>query len=138
MMSEFDGIEEDDGSIKDKFNNYIYTVIEHITKVRLDTVKRKDRDYSVRSYNVLELSDNVVRSYSDKNEAEKISNHLNVDGDFYDFNYVTAWAKTEFGTGYVKHVTGPDNFAQIVTVHKFYYVENELFGSVLEKDQSWD
>ena len=138
-MSEFDNVLPIDGTIEEEYHNYVYTVVEHTTKVQLDTVKRKNCDYSVRSYNVLEFSDTVVRSYANKIEAEKMCAERNcVDCSYRPIDYIAEWAIREFGTNYVLNVSGPDNFAQIVTIHKFYYVENELFGSVLEKEQSWN
>lgn len=122
----------------DEYNNYVYTIVEHTTKI----VIGNDHSHGIK-YQTIGTSECVYRSYADEKQAIdycegrnsatfELSLSPNSDRYWHD------WLFKTFGSSSSTRICDPVTYETICSIRKYVYVQNELFGSALEKEQTWD
>ena len=125
--------------MQNEYDNYVYTIVEQITKIVLSVGNNMNERYHPK-YNTLGTSERVYRSYADVKQAIDFCKGRNsnafelwLEGDtsMYD------WLFETFGSSASTRVIDPVTYEIIISIRKYVYVQNELFGSALEKETTW-
>ena len=120
----------------DEYNNYVYTIVENITKIVIDN----DHSQGIK-YNTLGTSERVYRSYADEKQAIDFCEGRNTNS--FELSVgptgasLDSWMLETFGSCSSTRVCDPDTYEVVCSIRKYVYVQNELFGSALEKETTW-
>ena len=126
-----------------KYDNYVYTIIEHTIKVVLRVAATTEKPNGMITFSkIYDPIDRIFRSYADEQAADELckafmtdviapSTHRNTP------DILTEWVKNNLGSVNFTMGIDPVTMEYVLKVKKFEYVKNELFGSALEKEQTW-
>lgn len=111
------------------YDNYVYTVIGHVTKAIADIGHEPI---------ITNTTITVYRSYADEEEASEFCKIANSQRLYESLMGDTMrWLLKYFGSCYCEMTPDPITFQTHLTVTKFEYFKNELHGSALEKEMTW-
>lgn len=127
--------------MQNEYDNYVYTIVEQITKIVLSIGSNMNEQYHPK-YNTLGTSERVYRSYADEKQAIDFCKGRNSNA--YELSLFADgetsmhdWLFETFGSSASTRVIDPVTYEIIISIRKYVYVQNELFGSALEKETTW-
>ena len=128
MASMLETVDLQDGSsVGFPFTNFVYTVVEHIIKVKiLNTAGLVQEDPEIERTSE---TSRIMQSYSDEDDAKDFCTRRNESHTGYN----PPWLKKEFGSTLSYSIIDPVTYDVNLSVKFYDYVKNELHGALLEK-----